>query len=158
MERIRAAGYEPVLLVQETGRDPALARRLSRRLDPSVPVALETDAVRIKGIIGASAAVITSRYHSLVCALSQGVPCLATSWSHKYRHLVDEYGYGEALVRSPDALPDAVSRLLDPHVMARDRSHLLLVAEPIRDRARAMWAAVFEMINERLPAPLTERR
>ncbi len=158
MEQVRAAGYEPVLLVQETGRDPALARRLSCRLDPAVPVVLETDAIRIKSIIGASAAVITSRYHSLVCALSQGVPCLATSWSHKYRHLVDEYGYGKALVASPDVLPDAVSRLLEADSMSADRAHLLHAAEPVRDRARAMWATVFETIDRSLPAPGPERR
>jgi colanic acid/amylovoran biosynthesis protein len=149
MDRIRSSGYEPALLVQETGRDPGLARRLACRLSPAVPVILESSAVAIKGIIGASAAVVTSRYHSLVCALSQGVPSVATSWSHKYRHLVEEYGYERALVPTPESLPAAVSELLDPAVLERDRSHLLDAAEPVRDRARAMWELVFETIERR---------
>lgn len=34
--------------------------------------------------------VIGSRYHSLVAALSCGVPCIAIGWSHKYAELMAE--------------------------------------------------------------------
>ena len=45
----------------------------------------------IKSILGQMDMVIASRFHSLVFALSQGVPVLAIGWSHKYRELLSQF-------------------------------------------------------------------
>jgi hypothetical protein len=60
---------------------------------------------------------------------------------------VEEYEYSEALVQSPEELPDAVSRLLEPSKLDRDRARLADAAGPVRDRAAAMWNRVFETID-----------
>ncbi len=52
-----------------------------------------------------------------------------------------------ALVQSPEDLPDAVSGLLDPARMERDRAHLVDAAGPVRERAVAMWDRLFETID-----------
>ncbi len=44
-------------------------------------------AEEIKSVIRECTIVIASRFHSLVFALSLGIPSLAISWSHKYREL-----------------------------------------------------------------------
>ena len=40
-----------------------------------------------RAAIGRAGVVIASRYHACVAALAQGVPCIATAWTHKYRAL-----------------------------------------------------------------------
>ncbi|UJP64517.1 polysaccharide pyruvyl transferase family protein [Mongoliitalea daihaiensis] len=44
-------------------------------------------AEEIKSIIKTCSFLIASRFHSLIFALSLGIPCVAISWSHKYREL-----------------------------------------------------------------------
>ena len=44
-------------------------------------------AAEIKSVIKEMEIVIASRFHSLIFALSLGIPCLAISWSHKYKEL-----------------------------------------------------------------------
>jgi polysaccharide pyruvyl transferase WcaK-like protein len=44
-------------------------------------------AAEIKSVIREMEIVIASRFHSLIFALSLGIPCMAISWSHKYKEL-----------------------------------------------------------------------
>ncbi len=44
-------------------------------------------AEEVKAVIRETDLLIASRFHSLVFALSLGIPCMAISWSHKYREL-----------------------------------------------------------------------
>jgi colanic acid/amylovoran biosynthesis protein len=44
-----------------------------------------------KALIGRFEFLIGSRFHSLVFGLSQGIPALAISWSHKYRELFAQF-------------------------------------------------------------------
>lgn len=52
----------------------------------------------IKSILGNLDLLIASRYHSLVFALSQGVPVLPLGWSHKYVELLRSFGLEEFVV------------------------------------------------------------
>lgn len=40
--------------------------------------------IEAKSVIGSCKFVIASRYHALIAALSQGVPCIPLGWSYKY--------------------------------------------------------------------------
>jgi len=59
------------------------------------------DALQIKKTIGSSNLVISSRYHGCVSSLAQGVPCIGTTWSHKYEELYNDYGVNDLLLLSP---------------------------------------------------------
>ena len=98
VELIQDKGYKPFFLIHEGKKDLALALKTNESIKAQIPVVIEDNPLHVKGIIGSSKAVITSRFHGLVSCLAQAIPCLATGWSHKYEMLLEDYDYSEALV------------------------------------------------------------
>jgi len=143
---VRTAGREPYLLLHEADKDAAVARRIGSCLTRPVDVVSDPDPLVIKGIIGSSFGVVTSRFHGLVSALSQSVPCLATSWSHKYEELLAEYGYPDHLLRSTDLPEEPIRRLLDEAVQLEVRSALKAKADVFKEQSRALWKDVNRLV------------
>ena len=56
-------------------------------------------AIEAKQILGSSRMVFSSRYHACISALSSGVVCFSTSWSHKYEELYKDYDVSELLLK-----------------------------------------------------------
>ena len=110
------SGHEPFVLVHGGERDLRLAEKIVCESDEDIEIIKETDALRIKGILGLCSGVIGSRFHGLVNALSQGVPALATGWSHKYEMLFKEYAIpGSCLSVSiePETLNKQIERIIN---------------------------------------------
>jgi len=137
-----------VKVVNHAGREDAPLCEALARAAGGLPVVDEPDPLALKGLIGAAGVVISSRFHGCVNALSQGVPCLGTSWSHKYEALFADFGSEQWLVSEPD-VPRAVSllgALLDQGRTgttgsAQRREHLLA-------RVEALWERVFALLPE----------
>lgn len=105
----RAAGLDTVVVVHQTG-DRRLGEALAAR---SGAVIFEDARPRVlKAALGQASAVLSSRFHAVVGALSQGVPTLAYGWSHKYVELLDDFGVSEWLVNSDDDPATRLSALL----------------------------------------------
>ena len=143
----RRAGLEPVLMVHEAN-DRGLADRLARRFGGveggSGLGVVQEDALVSKALIAESFAVIGSRYHSLISALSSGVPAVGTSWHHKYEELFDDYGQGEFLISPADDVSrqeEVLGRLLD----AGSRES---AAARVAERAAAQKRRVVEAWSE----------
>ena len=147
---VRDAGYEPVLVVHEGARDRAfLGRGGHASFDPTLPQVVEADPLRLKGLLGATHAVVSGRYHALASALAQGVPVLATGWSHKYRALLDEYGVADALLdptSHPDAVRGCVAELVDPGTRPARSAALVAAAGRRQIAVEAMWREVRTVI------------
>ncbi len=75
----------------------------------------------LKAALGQLDLLIGSRFHSLVFALSAGVPCVALSWSHKYRELLDAFGNGHLACEVSDLSPDKVLPLMQTAWNERQR-------------------------------------
>jgi colanic acid/amylovoran biosynthesis protein len=104
----------------------------------------------IKGILGASRGVVASRYHALVSALSQAVPALGTSWSHKYAELFADYGIQDGLLPiSADAkVAEAMlDRLLDNASNLEIAAGLRQEATRLKQLSEAMWLTVQSVID-----------
>lgn len=140
---IREMGLTPVLLNHE-GRDDGAICNAVQQYDQAVEIINEADPLKVKGIIGASKAVICSRFHGCVSALSQGVPCLGTSWSHKYERLFDEYGQPEALLSAGVTAMQLKQKLLqainnaDSPLIAARRAALKLRSEQLWQQVAAV--------------------
>ena len=152
---LRARAVNPVLLVHETsGGDRQLAEAASGMVPGGVPVLEEEDPIRLKGLIGTGVVLVGSRFHALLAALSQGVPVIATGWSHKYPALLEDYGCPEFSLELP-AAPEAISQRLDA-ALGDGRgalvSGLLSHAATQKQRLEAVWDEVVACIEEGRPA------
>ncbi|HEX7072311.1 MAG TPA: polysaccharide pyruvyl transferase family protein [Rhodothermales bacterium] len=150
IRQVAENGLRPVLLIH--GRDDAeLVNEIRAGVDREVQVLHEEDAIAIKSILGAPRLVIGSRFHALVSALSQGVPSIATSWSHKYEMLFREYGC-EDMILPVDATPERVAASVHAAV-ANGREALVSRLQAHRaeviEQTNRMWAEVDEVLGLR---------
>lgn len=142
---------KPFILIHEADADRRLTATIQSQLSQQVPVLDPGHALKIKWIIGQSKLVVSSRFHGLVSALSQGVPVLATGWSHKYHELLADYGCAQQLVEVGDDLEPtltALQRLLtDESYQTELRSIIKEQGEWQRAAVKQMWDETFALIG-----------
>ena len=105
------------------------------------------DPIEIKRVLGECRLVVASRFHAIVSALTQNVPVIATSWSHKYEELLREYGCSDAILNAYNADERQVCNLIDRIVGEAYNS----IVSTIHDRnvevekaVSSMWNTVFK--------------
>ncbi len=88
--------------------DSTLCAMLLRNVDPELVrnVGGSPSAEELKSLIGGCDMLVGSRFHSLVAALSQGIPAVAVGWAHKYPELLREFGL-EDYVYDYDSVSDS---------------------------------------------------
>ncbi len=144
-----AQGAKPFVLVHEGANDQMLANKISEAVG-GMPIVKVTDPLHIKGILGTCDATIGSRFHGLVSSLSQGVPSLATGWSHKYLRLFEDYGFKEGIVTVLDSDEDIhykIDLLLNPEFANPLRQKLSNKSEELKILSEKMWEKVFQTID-----------
>lgn len=141
----------PFMLIHEAEADRNLAEQIQQQLSQRIPVLDPQDALKIKWIIGQSKLVISSRFHGLVSALSQGVPVIATGWSHKYEELLADYGMAHCLFDVSKQAAEGRAQLIR---IVSSNSYYREIKESITGKAsrqkaevRQMWSEVFSLID-----------
>jgi colanic acid/amylovoran biosynthesis protein len=146
-------GQKPFLLIHEGEKDAILARKISDGTHLELPIIQEPNPLKIKGIIGASYGALSSRYHGLISALSQGVPALGTGWSHKYKMLFHDYGFDEGLLNILDKEEDLrkkINIVTDPENHKKIQSKLNSKSNKIKKLSQDMWIRVFQVLQSSL--------
>lgn len=145
---VSRSGYEPWILLNESN-DLGVAREV--RMASGIHVHIDDyDGLDVKGIIGACRAVISSRYQPLVAALAQGVPVMATSWSHKFGGLLEDYESSDWLVspRITDVqAAEVVAALVSPSVQKPIRQRLARLAVEQKHKVEEMWQRVGQVFS-----------
>lgn len=144
--KILKTGREVFLLNHEAEGDLEICREISRHFSKPLPVLTNLNAREIKGVIGASLMVISSRYHGVASALNQGVPCLATSWSHKYEMLFQDFGLTGKIIdvnHSPQQTWTKIEALLTPSENEKMRQHLNTRKGALSTQIKTMWDVVW---------------
>jgi colanic acid/amylovoran biosynthesis protein len=145
-QELARRGWRLRVLNHEGRLDEEACQRLAESLQAG-PVINEGDALALKGTIGAAGLVVCSRYHGCVSALSQGVPCIGTAWSHKYQALFDDFGVGEYLLRDCGE-PCAMERIEQLHEERESLgSRLAERLAVLTARSDAMWRRVIETLG-----------
>lgn len=138
-------GMQCVLVNHEGKEDAQLCEEIAAKA-PCTIVQIE-DPLAVKAFIGKAELAISSRFHGAVNALSQGVPCIATSWSHKYHAMMSDFGMGDYCVAelSEQNLLHALQQLLDNKDTLA--SEVKQKAAALKQQNAAMWQRLYQSIN-----------
>ncbi len=144
-------GWNVVLLNHEGKEDQQICQQIAQELsDNNNEVVIKEDlsAVGIKAYIGSVDAVLSSRFHGCVSALTQGIPCLSTSWSHKYQMLFQEYGVGKNVLDFKiDDKELEQTLVLFNDSLSSQKAQCLEHAEKVKKHTRNMWQQVFSTLK-----------
>lgn len=145
VETVYAQGKKAYLLNHEGIGDELIAKRISNALPYPVEVVTGLNALDTKGVISVSYAVISSRFHGVASALNTCVPCLATSWNHKYVALFKDYGLDDCVlpITNEETCLSMIKTILEPKENARIRKSLLAIQPEIQQQTREMWKIVW---------------
>lgn len=142
------AGQTVFLLNHEGKGDQAICESINQALSEKVDVVEPDSCLAIKAIIGNCAWVVSSRYHGCVSALSQSIPCLGTSWSHKYEALFADYGHKDWLIDI--ALTEqSLHTFVEQFNAGRSHNHDSLTSNvnDIKVKAETVWATIFNTLK-----------
>ena len=91
IEESKKHGHQVYLLNHEGKKDEVFCKELQKELAEKIVCVSGLNALEVKGLIASAYLVISSRFHGVASSLNSCVPCLATSWSHKYKELFNDY-------------------------------------------------------------------
>lgn len=142
---------KPFVLVHEGENDRMLAQKISEAVG-GIPIVTETNPLKIKGILDSCEATIGSRFHGLVSALSQGVPSLATGWSHKYRRLLEDYDFSDGVVSvldTEETIREKIDLVIDAGNVESLNQKLKERSEVLKKQSEEMWEHVFYHMDQK---------
>lgn len=143
-------GLVPVVMNHEGRADADLCSKLHKHLSEltglELPLLEPESALETKALIGSSNAVVSSRFHGCVSALAQQVPCLGTSWSHKYEQLFADYERSEYLLTANCTQAEAKQLLQQARHHVSDTSYVTAVNEQ-KLASERMWQQVFKVLE-----------
>ena len=143
---IREKGFTPFLLNHEGESDYLLCKKINDSLEEKVYLYSDLNAVQTKWIISKSYLVISSRFHGVANALSSSVPCLATSWNHKYQKLFESYGLSDCILDASN-INESEKRIiyyLDENRNKQTRDILKTNGCIIKAKNQEMWKNILE--------------
>lgn len=146
---VESKGKKVFLLNHEGKGDQILCEQIIKKCHTPIDIYSSSNALVTKGIIATSYLVISSRFHGVANALNSCVPCLASSWSHKYQKLLEDYGMHNNIVDYKN-LPDLFDKLivyLDETTNVKVRAELADAIAKVRNSCSNMWADVWKIVD-----------
>jgi len=144
-------GKNPFILIHEGKNDLKLAKEINDAVGGLLPIVIESNPLKIKGIISACEGLVGSRFHAIVSALSQGVPAIATGWSHKYMMLFEDYGFSEGIIAVDSnrvEIKQKLDLIIDGESRESIKSILTSKSEYQKKLSNKMWQDVLQLLNK----------
>lgn len=133
-----------LVLNHEGTKDLELCQQLIEGKSDKIELVSESDPLKVKALIGQSRAVVCSRFHGCVSALSQGIACIGTSWSHKYEALFADYQSTELLIK-PDLSEPELQQVFNL-LRHKDPALLLQHSAEFKQQSELLWNKVAALL------------
>ena len=101
---------------------------------------------QLKGIISEFDLFVGARMHSCIAALSQGVPTIAISYSHKSEGIMEDLGLSHQLIRLKSISKDQLQQAIETLVKNQEGSQ---VSEHVRDHLQNLALSQLQQIKKR---------
>ncbi len=142
-------GLEILFLNHEGILDRKIIDEIILLVDFKVNISDNLPPDQIKAVIKASYAVMSSRYHGAVSALSQGIPVVVMGWSHKYVELLKDYKAEEFLIHSDlsEKTMEKIEVILNPKENEQIRKRLKNYAHDQKLLTHKMWSNIIDNLK-----------
>lgn len=147
IRHLQEIGKGVYLLNHEGEKDDVICQQIRSELNNGIEVVTGLDAIQTKGLISSAGLVISSRFHGVASSLNTGVPCLATSWSHKYSELFHDFGITDGVLSPEDieACIQKIDSLLEPENNQKVRKQLAERLPDINKSIHHMWEQIWKI-------------
>jgi polysaccharide pyruvyl transferase WcaK-like protein len=137
--------HKVYLLNHEGIGDEKIMIACKSHLGEDIELVTGLNALEVKGLIGSAYLCISSRFHGVASSLNSGVPCLATSWSHKYKLLFDDYKQQNCILdtNQQESYSNKIISLLNEENNFSTRGSLLKEKQFNIEKTKKMWANVW---------------
>lgn len=144
IECLSSLGLRVILVNHEGAGDLALARKLHEKFPNKTELLRGGSGLKLKAIFSNSVMMIASRFHAIVSGMTQEIPVIGTSWSHKYKELYDDFGVPELLLDlgDDDAIAHTVSKLAEEDYRNKVKVSLRAGCESYCSKSTEMWEDV----------------
>lgn len=141
-------GHKVELLNHEGFKDELLCNKIVELSNSEIRIHTKLNALEIKKIISDSKLVISSRYHGCASALSSYVPCLATSWSHKYEQLFSDYKVNNMIidVNNKEEAIGKIFKYLNLEEYTKIKTHLEIATSNVVETNNVMWNDIWSLL------------
>ena len=139
---------KPIYLLNHEGPDDEqLAYKIQSTVGKDIEVVTGLNALEVKGIISSAYLVISSRFHGVASSLNTCVPCLATSWSHKYEELFKKYKQQDCVLplNNINSAIQMINNLMDENKNREVREFLLELKPQIQNETKKMWEEIWNV-------------
>lgn len=140
----RGAGRTVYGLSHEGRKDTQILREVAK-LVGDFRIVEGYDGLKLKALLGSSPYAIVGRFHAAVSCLSQATPLITHGWSHKYRHLMEDFEQQDKLL---DPFAELTSKDVDNHVellekfTVAERNRLERCGDEYRRKSQALWEEI----------------
>ncbi len=146
IELFKQSGKECYLLNHEGDEDYQLCKMINERIEEPMEIVSGLTAKQVKGVIGKSLIVFSSRFHGVASSLSSGIPCLSTSWNHKYKMLYADFELEPQVLNLNEKWEMNEKRILSVlNNREKIHKHLLLMKKELTDLNRKMWEQIWSV-------------
>lgn len=143
-------GRRVALMNHEGQKDLQICERIANNLNADeikVEIFSPKTGQEAKSFIGSSNFVITSRYHGLIGALSQNIPCLPIGWSYKYNSAMELFKipYDTQQSLNPNYIINCVNS--DEYTAIFNSDEYNEQLKSIKRQIAEMWNNIFDIIR-----------